>query len=152
VFERQGQTSNAPTGRGRGRARGSRLDDQPVAEEVAGVIVDTTGSDGTNENLQHAAFGLEYRPQVPPGEREGGRARGRFVKISYLDARCAPLQYPLLLPHGTEGWMPGNPHAHGTKTVSMMVHWGYRCLFKRPHEGYSLTNGVRLLLQFMVVA
>ncbi|XP_073152242.1 uncharacterized protein [Henckelia pumila] len=104
---------------------------QPTASQVAAVIVD-------NEYPEN----LCGRDIIVEG------INGRLMNIQDIVGYYDPLQYPLLLPHGTYGWDINSRNIHETK-LTCLDFYSYR-LQIRTNCSAILLRGGRLLQQYVV--
>ena len=74
---------------------------------------------------------------------------GQLKKISELHPAYDPLQYPLLFPHGTQGYSINMPQQGGGRKLTMMRCTAYHIMAR---EGNNLIKGRRLYQQYLVDA
>ena len=74
---------------------------------------------------------------------------GQLKKISELHPAYDPLQYPLLFPHGTQGYSINMPQQGGGRKLTMMRFTAYHIM---AGEGNNLIKGRRLYQQYLVDA
>ena len=73
----------------------------------------------------------------------------QLKKISELHPAYDPLQYPLLFPHGTQGYSINMPQQGGGRKLTMMRFTAYHIMAR---EGNNLIKGRRLYQQYLVDA
>ncbi|KAG4924633.1 hypothetical protein JHK87_050173 [Glycine soja] len=119
------------------RQTDGRLYNLPNASEVAALIV---GDKHTTNNKD-----IIIEKQI-----------GMLQRINELHPAYLPLQYPLLYPHGEDGYRPNilhkhHPHSHVAKRnkVTMREYFCYR-MQSRDNEAQTILHSRRLLHQWVV--
>lgn len=119
------------------RSRDGRQYIRPTVNEIAALIVGDGSESGVNRD-----FVVQ-------------KLDGQLQSFNETHPSYMPLQYPLLLPYGTDGWRMSIGFTPGTNTntnregVSMREFYAFRLQF-RDIEGKTLLQGGRLFQQFVV--
>jgi hypothetical protein len=117
--------------------RDHRRYNEPLHDEVAAIFIADEGAPPGNHDI------VVY-PEAAPLHR-----------ISYLNAKCDPMIYPLLFPTGSLGWDRGIPHNTARRTairqtVSQLEYYSYRLAVR---EDFSpLFRAGKLFHQYLVDA
>ena len=115
------------------RPRGQYI--RPTADEVAALIVGGEGAEATGHDIILRTVA-------------GNVKRLYGTHPSYM-----ALQYPLLFPFGTDGWVRGSPSTESSSNrregVTLLQYYAFRIQF-RVDEVNILLRGGRLFLQFVV--
>ena len=106
----------------------SRRYNSPVSDEIAVLM--------PNDNVNNRDIVLHYR--------DGG-----LLRISELHRSYDPLQYPLLFPHGTDGWHINLKLQNGKK-LTALVYYRYHIMVRQNVS--FLLRAKRLFQQFLVDA
>ena len=122
-----------------GHARSWNL---PQSEEMAGIVV----GDFRQEPSDKRVIMLHYRNE------DEQQPNSLVREIDYRHFASDPITYPLLFPHGTDGWHTSiyvTSAGNGRKHVTLLMHASYRCQ-RRQNSFNQLLRSGRLFQQYLI--